>query len=466
MYRRFLSVRYFRTRLVNWLSVAGVMVGVAVMIVVWSVFTGFQVEVRKAIRGTLADIELRPLGDEVPPTWSELARVLGTGPEFVAAVPRLTTYVAHPFKTARSDRGVGESFHFLTAVGVDWATEKAALEAAKGRRIPDATGLPSFVLAADDRERPFWSRAATAKWGDDPDVVTGMFSLAFLRTFLGDRGGPEAYLGTEVDLALMREAETADGEADYRRSNFKVFVASVYDGRDQETDVRRVFLDRALLWKVSRPVTAASRRGDPGGAVPYTEVGVTVADYTRAQEVRDALRGHLRAHGVPGFEAVTWQDQRASLLRAVNNEKVLLAIVIAFIGLLAGFTILATLTLTVVEKTRDIGVLLALGATARGVMSVFLRSGVLIGLLGGVLGLGLGVGMTLALNPFRVWLRAQFGVDLFPSDIYLFDSIPYVFDWTAIAWISGGCVVLAFFAGLLPALRAARLDPVVALRHE
>ncbi|MCC7138431.1 MAG: ABC transporter permease [Planctomycetes bacterium] len=465
MYRRFLSVRYFRTRLVNWLSVAGVMVGVAVMIVVWSVFSGFQVEVRKAIRGSLADVELRPMGDEVPPTWPELSRLLEGAPGVVAAVPRLTTYIAHPFKTARSDRGVGESFHFLTAVGVDWAAERAALDAAKARGAPDATGLPSFLLASDDPARPFFSRAATEKWGDDPTIVTGMFSLSFLRMFRGEREAAKDYLGEIVDLALVREATTKEGEADYRRSNFKVYVASVYDGRDQEADLRRVFIDRALLWSVSRPVPA-SPRTEPVGAVPYTEVGVTVDDYERATAVREGLRGFLRAHGVPGFEMLTWQDQRASVLRAVSSERAMLAIVIAFIGLLAGFTILATLTLTVVEKTRDIGVLLALGATAPGILAVFLRSGVLIGALGGALGLALGVALTHALNPFRLWLRSAFDVDLFPADIYLFDSIPYVFDWTAIAWIAGGCVVLAFFAGLLPAVRASRMDPVVALRHE
>ena len=89
MYRRFLSVRYFRTRLVNWLSVVGVMVGVAVMIVVWSVFTGFATETKRVIRGTLADVELSPTGPTDPPDYPDLERLLRRSPDVVACRPMM-----------------------------------------------------------------------------------------------------------------------------------------------------------------------------------------------------------------------------------------------------------------------------------------------------------------------------------------------------------------------------------------
>jgi lipoprotein-releasing system permease protein len=150
---------------------------------------------------------------------------------------------------------------------------------------------------------------------------------------------------------------------------------------------------------------------------------------------------------------------------AVRTERVLLVIVLSFIVLLSGFIILATLTLTVVEKTRDIGVLAALGASRSGILSIFLRNGLFIGVIGSLLGLGLGALLVDNLNPIKEFFDRR-GIHLFPPHIYLFTEIPTVWDWPTVLTIMGGSVAVAFAAGFLPALRASRLDPVVALRHE
>jgi len=480
VYRRFLSVRYFRTRLVNWLSVVGVMVGVAVMIVVWSVFTGFATETKRVIRGTLADVELSPTGPTDPPDYPDLERLLRRSPDVVACVPRLSTYVGHPYEAAGRVSGTGTGYHFMTAVGLDWAREQAFVAEGRRRGLRDASGLVSLVVAAEDPRDPFSSPSSLARWGPDGDAETmkGMFSHTFLRRFIGLPPGaedkPHAYLGRKVPLLIVRETADADGNPDYKPSTKEVVISAVYDSRERDVDVARVYFDRAALWKFSAPLPPpppgggrAPRLPDtPPEKVPYSQVSVSVPDYERVEQSRDAIVAWCEAHGVTGMTGASWQDQRGSILMAVNNEKMLLAIVIAFIGLLAGFTILATLTLTVIEKTRDIGVLLALGATARGVMTVFLLSGVLIGLLGGLLGVLLGIGLTKSLNPFRDWLRDTTKIDLFPPDVYGFEEIPYLFDVPAMLWITGGCMAVAFLASLLPSMRAARLDPVVALRHE
>jgi lipoprotein-releasing system permease protein len=145
---------------------------------------------------------------------------------------------------------------------------------------------------------------------------------------------------------------------------------------------------------------------------------------------------------------------------------VLLVIVLSFIVLLGGFIILATLTLTVVEKTRDIGVLTALGAYRSGVLSMFLGTGLLIGVIGAFLGLLLGWLFTDNVNGVKEFLDERFGIQIFPPDIYLFPDIPTIWHWPSVLTIMAGSVLVAFLAGFVPALRAARMDPVKALRYE
>jgi lipoprotein-releasing system permease protein len=432
VYRFFLSVRYFRTRLVNWLSVAGVMVGVAVMIVVWSVMAGFQAKVRDVLRGTLSHLVMRPSGTQPVPPYAAVDLELRKDPEIVATAPHVTAYVAHPYRTGATQETAATAFHLMEAEGIDWERERKV------------SSLPSYVKAQSHPASPF--KNEEAEWREKK---TGMFSAAFLEHFLGRRATPAEWLGTEVDVALLRETDGRNGDADFKRSNYKVVVSAVYDAEDQQSDMQRVYFDRETLREM------ASVRPE------YMEVRAALADYGAAPGVKRRLLGRLA-----GFEVQTWEEVKAGFLKAVNNEKVLLMIVLSFIVLLSSFTILATLTLTVVEKTRDIGVVKALGGTTGGTLSIFLLSGLLIGALGGALGLALGLFLTRNLNPVKDALRDHFGVDIFPSDIYLFREIPTRLEWPAIAGIVAGSMGLAFLAGLIPALRAARMDPVVALRHE
>lgn len=438
MYRRFLSVRYFRTRFVNWLSVGGVMLGVGVMIVVWSVMAGFQAKVREVVRGTLSHLTLVPDGTGEIPSYADVDAALRKDPEIAGTAPHLRAYMAHPYRTGPTWETSTTTFHLMEAEGIDWDRERTVSK------------LPSYVKAQSDPASPF--KNADAEWREKS---TGMFSRAFLDRFLPPQPGqtaPGCWLGKTVEVALLRERDAKDGgggDQDFARANYQVVVSAVYDAEDQQADMQRVYFDRATLREMTRVKPE------------YMEVRVALRDYARAAAVRDGLRAR-----VPGFDVFTWEDMRAGFLKAVNNEKVLLMLVLSFIVVLASFTILATLTLTVVEKTRDIGVVKALGGTTAGILSIFLRSGLLIGVLGGVLGLGLGILLTENLNPFKDGLKDHFGIDIFPSDVYAFREIPTLYEPVAIAGIVLGSMVLSFFAGLLPALRAARMDPVVALRHE
>lgn len=456
MYRRFLSVRYLRTRFVNFLSVAGVMMGVAVMIVVTSVMDGFQVKVREVLRGTLSHLIVSPNpGPAEDRTYDDVSREIRRHPDVLATAPQVSLFVGHPWKTAR--KNAQSQFHLMQAAGIDWAAETGQLSIPKNetpeqrrqrRKEEDARSvgkLAAYLKAAVDFDRPFHHPLAV---DEDFPRVTGIFSVAFLKLFVGEHKDPKEFLGRFVDILTFREITTDKGETDFRTNSYRILVSAVYDSDDQKADEARFYLDRKTLVAMEKLPSE------------YDEVRVALKDYDRAAGVKRDLLERL-----PGFGVRTWEEIQEVFVKAINNEKVMLLVVLSFIVMLAGFTILATLTLTVVEKTRDIGVVKALGGTTGGILSIFLRSGLLIGIVGSLLGFGLGLFVTNHVNSIKDGLEA-IGIHIFPPDVYFFREIPTHVDLSQVAGIVVGSILLSFFAGLPPALRAGRMDPVVALRHE
>ena len=217
MYRRFLSVRYLRTRFVNFLSVAGVMMGVAVMIVVTSVMDGFQVKVREVLRGTLSHLLVSPNpGPAEDRTYEDVSREIRRHPGVLATAPQVSLFVGHPWKTAR--RNAQSQFHLMQAAGIDWAAETGQLSIPKNE-TPDqrrqrrkeedgrAVGkLAAYLKAAVDFDRPFFHPDAV---DEDFPRVTGIFSAAFLKLFVGNHKDPNEFLGRAFDATAERKQPTS-----------------------------------------------------------------------------------------------------------------------------------------------------------------------------------------------------------------------------------------------------------------
>ncbi len=183
----------------------------------------------------------------------------------------------------------------------------------------------------------------------------------------------------------------------------------------------------------------------------------------------DAARDKLIARFPPSqypYDIHTWQDTQRPLLSAVSMELTILNILLFLIIAVAGFGILATFFMIVVEKTRDIGILKALGAPSRGVMSIFLGYGMSLGTVGTGAGILLGLLFIRYINQIADLVAYVTGQEVFDPTIYYFSEIPTIVNPLMVVLVAIGAIGIAVLASVLPALRAARLHPVEALRYE
>ncbi len=167
----------------------------------------------------------------------------------------------------------------------------------------------------------------------------------------------------------------------------------------------------------------------------------------------------------PDFEVTTWMED-SKFLEAVMVEKNVMFIVVFFVMIVAAFGITSTLITFVVQKTREIGMLKALGATSRQLILLFFSQSLAIGLLGVLSGFGLGLLAVSYRNDFLFFMRRATGFELFPASIYGFAELPALVLPADLAVICGGSLVICLLAGVLPAWNAGRLKPVEALRNE
>ena len=181
----------------------------------------------------------------------------------------------------------------------------------------------------------------------------------------------------------------------------------------------------------------------------------------------DTLRNQLRkAFPADMYAISTWRDKQGPLLMAVDMEMAVLNILLFMIIAVAGFGILAIFFMIVVEKTRDIGILKSLGASSSGIACIFLGYGLFLGMVGAGAGMALGLSITWNINTIRTAVEWGTGQRVFDPSIYYFFKIPTLVKPFTLTWIIAGAVAIAVGSSVLPALRAARLRPVEALRHE
>jgi len=347
----------------------------------------------------------------------------------------------------------------------DGAPQTGAEDPAPPVPLPDP--FAAEAAGSDPAERdvstdPFAARAAESNRFDPArqqhtGAILGI-GLASYRMLNNperpDQGYQEGFLvlpGDDVKLTFPTAGTPPKAISD----NFT--IVDFYESKMSEYDAGFVFVPLKKLQQLR------------GMIDPSTGVGLVNSIQIKLKPGADGakVRDKLRAAFSPQLYVVqTWRDKQGPLLAAVQMETAILNVLLFLIIAVAGFGILAIFLMIVVEKTRDIGILKSLGASGRGVMGIFVGYGLSLGLVGSGVGMVLGLLFVKYINEIAALLGRITGRPVFSPEIYYFYEIPTIVRPMTIAWIVFGALTIAVLASILPALRAALLHPVEALRYE
>jgi len=522
MYKLFLCWRYLLTRYIALASVVSVMLGVATMIVVNAIMLGFTSEMKDRLHGILADVIFQTfdMNKGFPDyEWhrAEIFRVAGD------LIEELTPTVVTPGMLTYRIPGTDELASFqVDIVGVDILTQGRVSKIAEYLQHPANRINLSFNLheggydiQGSGRDGPIreqmrhagWEhrrwRAAQLRWQrelqaqQNPPVPVPLFQDE-------DSGGPpidpfaalppredvplfdpatEQHTGIIVGIgaALWRRASepcpetgrtvvkdllnvipgddvtlffpTADMPIRFQGDTFT--VVDLYESKMVDYDRRLVFVPIDRLQRLRGMFDVDS------GTFTITQILIKAKPGVDINVLRDRLRDVFP----PQIYSIrTWRDDQEMMLNAIHTELAMLNVLLFLIFMVAGFGILAIFYMIVVEKQKDIGILKALGAGGGGIMQIFLYYSLLLGIVGATLGLGLGLLMVEYIREIAIVLSFILQREVFSPEMYSFYEIPTIVDTWTVIYIIVGAIFIAVSAGVLPAIRAARVHPVETLR--
>ncbi len=327
--------------------------------------------------------------------------------------------------------------------------------------VPEAAAPEASTVAAGDDATPARPadpfRAARPEEGRTMDPAreqfTGIVPGIGLASFR-DSEGLDRFLilpGDDVKVTFPTAGTPPKAVSD------TFTVVDFYESKMSEYDSNFVFVPIAQLQRMRGMIDPQS------GITSVNSIQIRLREGADLDAVRDRLR---RVFPADLYAVSTWRDKQGPLLSAVDMEMSVLNILLFLIIAVAGFGILAIFFMIVVEKTRDIGILKSLGAGASGIAGIFLGYGLCLGMVGAGAGLALGLSIVHNINRIRAAVEWLSGERVFDPSIYYFFKIPTIVHAPTVAWIVLGSVAIAVASSVLPALRAARLHPVEALRHE
>jgi lipoprotein-releasing system permease protein len=405
-YQVFIALRYLKSRKkhkgvsVNTaISIGGVAVGVMALLVVLSVMTGFQQDLQKKILGANAHVIIRNYQGSLP-DYKSLTEKVKDEKHIVASAP---------FVLGQVMVSSGERAHGVFLKGIDPEAEAKTTELLSRIKDGDIGGL-----AGKD---------------DVPGVILGKELSAILGVFVGDKVNVISPIGEIGPMGMLPRVKQFRVAAIFEIGMFEydtnLVLASIDDAQD--------------FFGLGNDITGVELRLD---------------DIYSAAEVRKNLQEKL---GYP-FNVMDWMQMNRNLFSALRLEKFAMFVILVLIVLVASFNIISNLIMNVIEKSREIAILKAIGATNSGIMTVFMLQGLLIGLIGTTIGITGGFALGYVLNTYEI-------IKL-PADVYYLSHLPVKMELFDFIVVSVSAITISFVATLYPAWQAAKLNPVEPLRYE
>lgn len=414
-YEWFVSLRYLRAKrkqtfisVISFISIAGVTLGVAALILVLAVMTGFTDGVRQQILGNVPHVLIQRFGEGIENPDQVVAAALNT-PHVISAAP------------------------FVSKEGMLLARGNVAAVNIKGIGAQHKV-LGQQLMSLDERPvaEQFFDEQA-----DRPGIIIGIDTATSLGASVGDTVNVIPPLFSISPFGMIPKMKP-----------FRVI--GIFEKQSNLIDSFYAYI----------PLSVAQKFLDSVGRV--TGVELEVERFDQAPEVAEALN---KQFPFP-YVIRPWQSIYGSFLSALKLEKLGLFIVLGIIVLVAAFNIATTLIMVVMEKSRDIAILRAMGANSRSIMKIFILEGFIIGTMGTGLGAALGVLLAHYADAVIKWLERTFGVRIFDQAVYGMEHFPSEIVGSDVLSVMGMAMLISLLATIYPAWRASRMDPAEALRYE
>ncbi len=410
-FERMMAGRYLRARrkegfvsVIAGFSLLGIGLGVATLIIVMAVMNGYRQDIMSRILGVNGHIDVQGVEFSIA-DYDLRTDAIKAVPGVVSAMPQISGQV------------------MATTQGV---TSGALVRGVRGEDLAERAVIAENIA---DGSLPAFARGE--------GVMIGARMAQRFRLGVGD----------SITLISPRGNVTAFGTAP-RLKDYP--IAAIFDVGMSDFDSSVIFM----------PLSLAQVYFKYPNSVTGIEIQVEDPDQARliAREVRDVAG--------PGVRVMSWEQTNSTFFNALQVERNVMFLILTLIIVVAAFNIIAGLIMLVKDKGRDIAILRTMGATRGMIMRVFFLAGASVGVTGTILGLILGILFCDNIEYIRRGLERLTGTELFSPEIYFLSTIPAVMDWSEVTSVVIMALVLSFAATLYPSWRAARTDPVEALRYE